>query len=545
MAKQITFEQDAREALAEGVAKFARAVKSTLGPRGRYAVVDRGFGSPKVTKDGATVADEMEFSNPIQNVAARLMRQAASRTADKAGDGSTTSTVLAEGVFLGAARCVAAGANPILVQRGLQSALTRAVEHLRQLSMPVTGNAQIQRVAAIASNNSKEVGKIIADAMAKVGNDGVIAIEEGKSVETTVDVVEGMQFDRGYLSQYFVTHEDEAKVVLQDPYILLMEEKISNLGQILPILEKVVATKKPLLIIAEDIEGEALSTLVVNKQRGTLVSAACKAPGYGDRRKAMLLDIAVATGARPILKDLGLEPSSITLKDLGRAKRIELTSDSTTVFRGAGARQDIEERVRQIRREIDEVKSDYDREKLQERLARLVGGIAEIRVGGATETEVKEKKKRFENALAATRAAVQDGILPGGGIAFLRCVAALEDDKIKDQDEKTGVDILRTALEAPFRQLAINAGEEPSRLLRKIYYTEGVNQGFDFEKRRECDMIDAGIIDSFRVTRMALENAVSVASMLFTTDAVITEIPKEKSHDDHEGHHDGDSMDGY
>lgn len=543
MPKQITFDKEAQEGFMDGVEKFARAVKSTLGPRGRYAVIERGFGAPQMTKDGASVAEDIELSDPVENLAGRLLRTVATKTASSAGDGSTTATVLAEAIFRRGIRNVVAGANPILLQRGLQAAMKRVLVHLEDLTVPIHGNAKIANVAALASNNNKEIGKLIADAMAKVGEDGVITIEEGKGVETTVEVVEGMEFDRGYLSQYFVTSETSARVELDNPYILIMEEKITNLAQILPVLEKVAASNRPLFIIAEDIEGEALSTLVVNQQRGALKVAACKAPGYGDRRKGMLQDIAVATGGTAIMKDLGRDPDSITLKDLGQAKRVSMTSDKTTISRGAGKKAAIKDRVRELRQQLETTESKYDTEKLQERLARLVGGIAEIQVGGATDVEVKEKKKRFENALSATRHAVADGILPGGGVAFLRCVAALEEDRVRPGDEQIGVDILRYALEAPFRQLATNAGVEPSRLLRKVYYTKDVNHGYDFEKKKECDLLAAGIVDSFRVMKLALEHAVSVAGLMFTTDAVITDIPSDD--DEHEGHHEGESMGGF
>ncbi|MEM7166428.1 MAG: chaperonin GroEL [Planctomycetota bacterium] len=543
MPKQITFDKEAQEGFMEGVDKFARAVKSTLGPRGRYAVIERGFGAPQLTKDGASVAEDVELADPVQNVAGSLLRSVADKTASSAGDGSTTATVLAEAIFRRGIRNVVAGANPILVQRGLQAATRRVLAHLEDLTVPIHGNAKIANVAALAANNNKEIGKLIADAMAKVGEDGVISIEEGKGVDTKVEVVEGMEFDRGYLSQYFVTDDVTARVELDNPYILIMEEKISNLAQILPVLEKVAGSKRPLFIIAEDIEGEALSTLVVNQQRGVLRCAACKAPGYGDRRKAMLEDIAIATGGTAIMKDLGREPGTISLKDLGQAKRVAMTSDATTISRGAGKKARIKDRVRQLQQQLETTESKYDTEKLQERIARLVGGIAEIQVGGATDVEVKEKKKRFENALSATRHAVTDGILPGGGVAFLRCVAALEEDRVKSADERVGVEILRDALEAPFRQLAKNAGMEPSRLLRKVYYTEDINRGYDFEKKKECNLLDAGIVDSYRVMKLALENAVSVAALMFTTDAVITDIPTED--DEHEGHHEGESMGGF
>ncbi len=538
MAKNITFEDGARESLLAGVTKFARAVKTTLGPRGRVAIIDRGWGAPKITKDGATVGDDVELENPVENVAARMMREAADKTAKEAGDGSTTATVLAEAIFRAGLRNVVAGANPILIQRGITAGAERVIEALRAEAVEVEGE-DIAHVATIASNNDAAIGKLIAKAIAKVGNDGVISIQEGKSLDTSMDVVEGLHFDRGYLSQYFVTDEKASTVTLEDPYILIFEDKITNLSQILPVMEAVLKKKKPLLIIAEDIEGEALSTLVVNNMRGVLRCAAAKAPGYGDRRKAMLSDIAVATGGTAIFKDLGLEPDSITLGHLGRAKRVELTTGQTSIARGAGKKADVAERVRQIRMELEEARSDYDREKLQERLARLIGGIAEISVGGSSEAEVKEKKKRFENALSATRSAIEEGILPGGGAALVRAADAVANARIRDEQEKVGVEILAKALEAPFRQLAENAGVEPGRILRSIRRSEESTWGYDFSKREECDLFERGIIDSCRVVHLALQNAVSVATMILTSEAVITEVPSET--EDHH-HHDEEGV---
>ena len=538
MAKNITFEDGARESLLAGVTKFARAVKTTLGPRGRVAIIDRGWGAPKITKDGATVGDDVELENPVENVAARMMREAADKTAKEAGDGSTTATVLAEAIFRAGLRNVVAGANPILIQRGITAGAERVIEALRAEAVEVEGE-DIAHVATIASNNDAAIGKLIAKAIAKVGNDGVISIQEGKSLDTSMDVVEGLHFDRGYLSQYFVTDEKASTVTLEDPYILIFEDKITNLSQILPVMEAVLKKKKPLLIIAEDIEGEALSTLVVNNMRGVLRCAAAKAPGYGDRRKAMLSDIAVATGGTAIFKDLGLEPDSITLGHLGRAKRVEMTTGQTSIARGAGKKADVAERVRQIRMELEEARSDYDREKLQERLARLIGGIAEISVGGSSEAEVKEKKKRFENALSATRSAIEEGILPGGGAALVRAADAVANARIRDEQEKVGVEILAKALEAPFRQLAENAGVEPGRILRSIRRAEESTWGYDFSKREECDLFERGIIDSCRVVHLALQNAVSVATMILTSEAVITEVPSET--EDHH-HHDEEGV---
>ncbi len=533
MAKNITFDDGARESLLAGVSKFARAVKTTLGPRGRTAIIDRGWGAPKITKDGATVGDDVELQDRVENIAARMMREAADNTAKEAGDGSTTATVLAESIFRAGLRNVVAGANPILIQRGIMLAAARVAEALTNSAVEVEG-ADITHVATIAANNDVAIGKLVSQAITKVGNDGVISIQEGKGLETTFDIVEGLHFDRGYLSQYFVTDEKASTVTLNDPYILILEDKISNLSQILPLMESVLKKKKPLLIIAEDIEGEALSTLVVNNLRGVLTCAAAKAPGYGDRRKAMLVDIAIATGGTAIFKDLGLEPDSITLEHLGRAKRIEMTTNHTSIVQGAGKKTDVLERVRQIRVELEVAISDYDKEKLQERLARLIGGIAEIHVGGASEAEVKEKKKRFENALSATRSAIEEGILPGGGVALVRAADAVAGMRIKDEQEKLGVVILQKALEAPFRQLAENAGIEPSRLLRKIRMAKEPTWGYDFSKREECDLFETGIIDSCRVVRLALQNAVSVATMILTSEAVITDIPSESEDHHHE-----------
>ena len=540
MAKNITFDDGARESLLAGVTKFARAVKTTLGPRGRVAIIDRGWGAPKITKDGATVGEDVELADKVENIAARMMREASDKTAKEAGDGSTTATVLAEAIFRGGLRNVVAGANPILIQRGITNAAARVSEHLKENAYEVDGK-DVEHVATIASNNDAAIGKQIATAIGKVGNDGVISIQEGKSLETSLDVVEGLHFDRGYLSQYFVTDEKASTVTLDDPYILILEEKVSNLSQILPVMEAVLKKKKPLFIIAEDIEGEALSTLVVNNMRGVLRCAAAKSPGYGDRRKEMLRDIAIATGGTAIFKDLGLEPDSVTIGHLGRAKRVEMTTNHTSIVKGAGKKSEIEERVRQIRLELEAARSDYDKEKLQERLARLIGGIAEIQVGGASEAEVKEKKKRYENALSATRSAIEEGILPGGGIGLLRAADAVAGIRIKDDQEKIGVEILQKALEAPFRQLAENSGVEPSRVLRKVRQAEEPTWGYDFSKREECDLFEAGIIDSCQVASLALQNAVSVATMILTSEAVITDIPSE-AEDDH--HHD-DEMGGF
>lgn len=536
MAKNITFEDDARKALMSGVSKFARAVKTTLGPRGRNAIIDRGWGGPKVTKDGASVGEEVDLLDPVENIGARLMREAAARTAREAGDGSTTATVLAEAIFMRGMRNVMSGANPLLLQRGLTAACQKVSEKLVDMAVPLEDREWVADVATIAANNEHTTGRMIADALEKVGPDGVVSIEEGKGIDTTMQVVEGLHFDRGFISQYFVTDEDNARVVLEDPFILILEEKVTNISQILPVLEKVLKKRKSLLIIAEDIEGEALSTLVVNRMRGVMECAAVKAPGYGERRKAMLNDIAVTTGGVAIFSDLGFEPDKIGFPELGRARRVEIDSAKTTIVQGAGKKKDVAERVRQIRLELEAASSDYDREKLQERLARLIGGIAVLSVGGATETEVKEKKKRFENALSATRSALEEGILPGGGVALVRCADAVKGMRIKEEQERIGADILQEALEAPFRQLSANSGVEPSRLLRRIRANDSTSHGYCFSNQKECDLLDEGVVDSCQVIRTALQNAVSVATMILTSETVVTEIPSEEEEDHHHHH---------
>ncbi len=541
MAKNITFEDDARRALTSGVSKFARAVKTTLGPRGRNAIIDRGWGGPKVTKDGAIVGEEVDLIDPVENIGARMMREAAAKTSREAGDGSTTATVLAEAIFMRGMRNVTSGVNPLLLQRGLMAACQKVSDHLVKMAVPLEDSEWIADVATIAANNDRNIGRMIADALDKVGPDGVVSIEEGKSVDTSMKIVEGLHFDRGYLSQYFVTDEDNARVVLKDPYVLILEEKVSSISQILPVLEKVLKKRGSLLIIAEDIEGEALSTLVVNRMRGVMECAAVKAPGYGERRKAMLTDIAVATGGVAIFSDLGIEPDRIGFDELGRAHRVEIDSSKTTIVQGAGKKKDVAERVRQIRLELEAATSDYDGEKLQERLARLVGGIAVLSVGGATETEVKEKKRRFENALSTTRSALEEGILPGGGIALVRCADEVSKIRIQDEQEKIGAKILRKALEAPFRQLAANAGVEPSRLLRKIRSNDSMTHGYCFSTQKECDLLEEGIVDSCLVIRTALQNAVSVATMIMTSETVVTEIPSEGG-EDHDHHHEEEGV---
>ena len=541
MAKELTFEDAAREKLMAGTAKVARAVRTTLGPRGRNAIIDRSWGGPKISKDGATVADEIELEDRVENIGARLLREAGSKTARDCGDGSTTATVLAEAIFRQGMRQVIAGENPVLLQRALLSVSEKICDRLGEISEPIKDKDSILSVATISANNDESVGNLIAEALETVGEDGVCTIEEGKSIETTLEVVEGLHFDRGYISQQFVADPESANIVMEDPLILIMEEKISNISQIVGVLEKVVEKRRPLLIIAEDIDGEALSTLVVNRQRGVIEVAAVKAPGYGERRKAMLQDIATATGGRAIFSDLGIEPGSIDISDLGQAKKIEINSQMTTVMQGAGSRDDIDERCRMIRLEVENATSDYDREKLQERLARLIGGIAVIRVGGATEGEVKERKKRYENSLAATRSAIEAGILPGGGLALIHCSDTVAEMPFDDPLDKMAAHILMKALEEPFRQLAANAGVEPSKLLRKIRSMNEKTHGFDFARLEMCDLRKAGIIDPCDVMLSALQNAVSTATMILTSDAVVTDIPKDTEEEDHH-HHDHEGV---
>lgn len=541
MAKELTFEDTAREKLLAGAAKVARAVRTTLGPRGRHAVIDRSWGGPKISKDGATVAEEIELEDRVENIGARLLREAGTKTSRDSGDGSTTSTVLAEAVFRQGMRQVIAGENPVLLQRALLTISEKICNKLTELSEPIEDQESIVNVATISANNDIAIGKMISEALESVGDDGVCTIEEGKSTESVLEVVEGLHFDRGYISQQFVVDADSAEISLENPYILIVEEKISNISQIVGVLEKVVEKRKPLLIIAEDIDGEALSTLVVNRQKGVLEVAAVKAPGYGERRKAMLEDIAVATGGRAIFSDLGIEPGSIKLSDLGKAKKVEINSQMTTVIQGAGKSKDVKERCRLIRLEIDNATSDYDREKLQERLARLIGGIAVIRVGGATEGEVKERKKRFENSLAATQSALEAGILPGGGLALIHCSDEVAELRFRDPMEKMAAGIMAKALEEPFRQLAANAGVEPSKFIREIRNSDYLTYGFDFAKLEMCDLFEAGIIDSCAVIHSALQNAVSTATMIMTSDAVVTDIPQETEEEDHH-HHDHEGV---
>ncbi len=528
-AKQLQFDESARHALLRGIEKLARAVKATLGPSGRNVILDKKFGSPTITKDGVTVAKEIELEDPYENMGAQLVREVASKTSDIAGDGTTTATVLAESIYKEGLRNVTAGANPTSLQRGIMKAVEAIVEELKKISKKVSDRTEIAQVATVSANWDKTIGEIIADAMDKVGKDGTITVEEAKSIETTLDVVEGMQFDKGYLSPYFVTNAEAMEAVLENPYILIHEKKISSLKDMLPLLEKVAKAGRPLLIIAEDVEGEALATLVVNKLRGTLQVCAVKAPGFGDRRKAMLEDIAVLTGGRCITEDLGIKLENVKLEDLGRAKRVTIDKENTTIVEGEGKQADIQGRVNQIRRQIEETTSDYDREKLQERLAKLAGGVAVINVGAATETEMKEKKARVEDALHATRAAVEEGIVPGGGVAFIRAQKALDNIKGLEGDEKVGVQIVRRAIEEPTRQLADNAGQEGALIVQEVKARKG-NEGYDVATGEYTDLVKAGIVDPTKVTRSALQNAASISGLLLTTEAIVTELPeKEKT----------------
>jgi chaperonin GroEL len=528
-AKQLQFDENARHALLRGVEKLAKAVKATLGPSGRNVILDKKFGSPTITKDGVTVAKEIELEDPYENMGAQLVREVASKTSDIAGDGTTTATVLAESIYKEGLRNVTAGANPTSLQRGIMKAVEAIVEELKKISKKVGDRTEIAQVATVSANWDKTIGEIIADAMDKVGKDGTITVEEAKSIETTLEVVEGMQFDKGYLSPYFVTNAEAMEAVLENPYILIHEKKISSLKDMLPLLEKVAKAGRPLLIIAEDVEGEALATLVVNKLRGTLQVCAVKAPGFGDRRKAMLEDIAVLTGGRCITEDLGIKLENVKLEDLGRTKRATIDKENTTIVEGEGKQVDIKGRIAQIRRQIEETTSDYDREKLQERLAKLAGGVAVINVGAATETEMKEKKARVEDALHATRAAVEEGIVAGGGVAFLRTQKVLDNIKDLEADEKVGVAIVRRAIEEPTRQLADNAGKEGALIVEEVKKRKG-NEGYDVSADEFTDLVKAGIVDPTKVARTALQNAASISGLLLTTEALVTEIPeKEKT----------------
>jgi chaperonin GroEL len=526
MAKQIVHGEESRQAILRGINLLADAVKITLGPKGRNVVLDKKFGSPTITKDGVTVAKEIELKEPLENMGAQMVKEVASKTSDVAGDGTTTATVLAQAIFREGVKTVAAGANPMAVKRGIEKAVEVAVGKIKDLAKPVKGD-MIAQVATVSANNDSTIGNIIAEAMKKVGKDGVITVEEAKAIETTLDVVEGMQFDRGYLSPYFVTDPDRMECVLENALILIHEKKISTMKDLLPLLEQVAKMGRPLLIIAEDVEGEALATLVVNKLRGTLQACAVKAPGFGDRRKAMLDDIAILAGGKSLTEDLGIKLENVQLEDLGRAKKIVVDKDNTTIVEGAGKPQAIEGRVKQIRTQIEETTSDYDREKLQERLAKLVGGVAVIKVGAATETEMKEKKARVEDAMHATRAAVEEGIVPGGGVAFIRALPALEKLKLEG-DEQIGVNIVKRSLEEPLRMIASNAGHEGAVVLGKVKESKDTNFGFNAATDDYSDMISAGILDPAKVTRTALQNAASISALMLTTEALVAEIPEEE-----------------
>src|SRR6266550_1555661 len=528
-AKEIIFSQSARAEIAKGLNLLANAVKITLGPRGRNVVIEKSWGAPTVTKDGVTVAKEIELENRFQNMGAQMVKEVASKTSDVAGDGTTTATVLAQAIYNEGAKLVAAGLNPMDLKRGIEAAVVSVVDQIKAMAVPTKGKNDIAQVGTISANGDTEIGGMIAEAMNKVGKEGVITVEEAKTITSELDVVEGMQFDRGYLSPYFVTDSERMECVLNDPYILIHERKISNMKELLPVLEQVAKQSKPLLIIAEDVDGEALATLVVNKLRGTLQVCAVKAPGFGDRRKAMLEDIAVLTGGRLISEDLGIKLENIKLEDLGRAKRITIDKENTTIVEGEGKKADIQGRVAQIRRQIEETTSDYDREKLQERLAKLAGGVAVVNVGAATETEMKEKKARVEDALHATRAAVEEGIVPGGGVAFIRAQKALDNIKGLEGDEKVGVQIVRRAIEEPTRQLADNAGQEGALIVQEVKARKG-NEGYDVATGEYTDLVKAGIVDPTKVTRSALQNAASISGLLLTTEAIVTELPeKEKT----------------
>jgi chaperonin GroEL len=529
MAKQIIYHEQARHALLRGVNQLADAVKVTLGPKGRNVVLDKKFGSPTITKDGVTVAKEIDLPDPVENLGAKMVREVASKTSDIAGDGTTTATVLAQAILREGSKNVAAGANPMGVKRGIDRAVEATVAELKTLARPVSGQA-IAQVGTVSANNDETIGRIIAEAMEKVGKDGVITVEEAKTIETSLDVVEGMQFDRGYLSPYFVTDPDRMEVVLEDALVLIHEKKISSLKDMLPVLEKVAQSGNPLLVIAEDVEGEALATLVVNKLRGALKVAAVKAPGFGDRRKAMLEDIAILTGGKAITEDLGVKLENVRIEDLGRAKKITIDKDNTTIVEGAGAKSAIEGRVKQIRTQIEDTTSDYDREKLQERLAKLVGGVAVIKVGAATETEMKEKKARVEDAMHATKAAVEEGIVPGGGVALLRAVTVLDSvlKKTEDADERLGIELVRRAAEEPLRWIAQNAGLEGSIVASKVKEAKDKEFGFNAQTETYENLTKAGVIDPVKVVRTALQNAASISALLLTTEALVSEIPEKE-----------------
>jgi chaperonin GroEL len=527
-AKQVKFSVDARDSMLRGIDTLAHAVRVTLGPKGRNVVLDKAFGAPRITKDGVTVAKEIELEDKFENMGAQMVREVASKTSDEAGDGTTTATVLAHAIVREGAKAVAAGMNPMDLKRGVDLAVEAIVADLQKNSKNVTSNEEIGQVGTISANGDVEIGRFIADAMKRVGNEGVITVEEAKSLETELEVVEGMQFDRGYISPYFITNADKMRVDMEDPYILVYEKKLSGLQELLPLLEAVVQTSKPLVIIAEDIEGEALATLVVNKLRGGLKVAAVKAPGFGDRRKAMLEDIAILTGGTMVSADLGIKLENVTVNMLGRAKKVTIDKENTTIVSGAGKKADIEARISQIKAQIEETTSDYDREKLQERLAKLAGGVAVLRVGGATEIEVKERKDRVEDAMHATRAAVEEGILPGGGVALLRAIKALEKLKGRNDDQRTGIEIVKKAISWPARQIAINAGEDGSIIIGKILEKDTYAYGYDAQSGEYVNMMSKGIIDPTKVVRAALQGAASVAGLLITTEAMVAELPKKQ-----------------
>ncbi|MBI5076028.1 MAG: chaperonin GroEL [Nitrospirae bacterium] len=528
MAKQLLFDEAARRSMLKGVTQLTDAVKATLGPKGKNVVIDKKYGAPTITKDGVTVAKEIELKDPFENMGAQLVREVASKTSDVAGDGTTTATVLAYAIYSGGIKHVVAGSNPMDIKRGIETAVESIVGELKKISRPVQDKKEIAQVGTISANNDSTIGELIADAMDKVGKDGVITVEEAKSMTTSLDVVEGMQFDRGYSSPYFVTDPERMECNLDDAFILINEKKISSMKDLLPILEQTAKMGKPLMIIAEEVEGEALATLVVNKLRGTIQICAVKAPGFGDRRKAMLEDLAILTGGTVISEDLGIKLETVKLTDLGRAKKITVDKENTTIIEGAGDPKKIEGRVKQIKAQIDETTSDYDKEKLQERLAKIVGGVAVINVGAATETEMKEKKARVEDALHATRAAVEEGIVPGGGVALLRCVSALKGVKVANHDQQVGVDIIKRALEEPIRQIINNTELEPSVIVEKVKSSKDANYGFDAGSEEYVDMLKAGIVDPTKVTRCALQNAASVASLMLTTSVMISDLPEEK-----------------
>jgi chaperonin GroEL len=528
MAKHIAYGEESRRALLAGVNRLADAVKVTLGPKGRNVVIEKKFGSPTITKDGVTVAKEIELEDKLENTGAQMVREVASKTSDIAGDGTTTATVLAQAIFREGVKTVAAGASPMALKRGIDKAVEKAVEEIQRLSKKVKDNEAIAQVGTISANGDATIGNLIAEAMGKVGQDGVITVEESRTLETALEVVEGMQFDRGYLSPYFVTDPERMEAIIEDAVVLIHEKKISSMKDLLPLLEQVARGGKPLLIIAEDVEGEALATLVVNRLRGTLQVCAVKAPGFGDRRKAMLQDIAILTGGKAITEDLGIKLESIQLADLGRAKKIVVDKDNTTLVEGGGKSSEIEGRVKQIRTQIDDTTSDYDREKLQERLAKLVGGVAVIKVGAATETELKEKKARVEDAMHATKAAVEEGIVPGGGVAFIRAQKALENFKLDNEDENIGVGIVKRALEEPLRQIVANSGHEGAVVVDKVRSNKATNYGFNAETEEYGDMLAMGVVDPTKVTRYALQNAASIAGLLLTTEALISELPEQE-----------------